>query len=329
MQDPFAEFPKYASLPALPAAGKSSDESLQPGLLGKLLIEARAFCIIHLHGGETAMPKPRQKFELKEVNDRQWAVLYRDGGESGGIEIAQIRLQEQQLLFQWTDAGARDAAAPFLSNCVLTVAAGSKSQSIPLRAPVIGEPLPLGDLVKGFTGRWDIPNLPRIDLLKIEFSLDSDTFAHKFNPGSDLTFKSPSSMLTFYDKEREEILGVKIDFAAKPRLQVTGNTFLKLATDSKELKLTTKLLTDRKKNMPTAEMITGNLQQIDIAMKQKKVDADAGARLQEAQRLNLKAVNQFELAQEIMKAAPSLRLNVKLSFFADEKPVVLFSTQPL
>ena len=212
---------------------------------------------------------------------------------------------------------------------MLTVAAGSKSQSLPLRAPVIGEPLPLGDLVKGFTGRWDIPNLPRIDLLKIEFSLDSDTFAHKFNPGSDLTFKSPSSMLTFYDKEREEILGVKIDFAAKPRLQVTGNTFLKLDTDSKELKLTTKLLTDRKKNMPTAEMITGNLQQIDIAMKQKKVDADAGARLQEAQRLNLKAVNQFELAQEIMKAAPSLRLNVKLSFFADEKPVVLFSTQPL
>ena len=329
--DPFEGFPLAVDLPALEeglATGSNESAAFE---LGKVLIDRKAFCIVHLHGGNVACPKPKQQFELQEESERAWRVICRDGAAEG-VHIANLRLEMQQLNFTWTAQGVKDPVSPYLANCVLTIAAGPKSRDLALRKPTAGPPMSFGDMCKRMRAQWDIPHPPRLDHLRLTFKLSANAPKHVFEPESNVPFDKPTAKLAFVDPENTPILGLQLDFQLKKLLVVNATTFVRLATDDAPVKLSVKVLNERTKSLPIwSQRIEAAVGQAKLLSEQKSTDEglrNEYLRAEEKMKVWQKAVGQFEKVKELLNQADAIQLQVSITHDADDKSILLFSTTP-
>jgi len=329
--DPFADFPAAVTLPALAVANMPNPDAMVPLVIGKLNLDRRAFCIIHLHGGAAAATKAKSLFTLKEHNEREWRVLYKESAASANAsEIARIEIRDSQVQFQWTAGAAQEPLAPYLSNCVLTIAAGSKSRDLALRQPILADPISLADFTKGMKGQWEIPYLPRAESLRLELKFAGTPPPHKFETEGEFGLDKPATMMAFVDKDNEPIVAVRFEFALRKNLTFTGTPYLKLAVDNDKVKVTPKLLAERRKAMPRfsqeLELATLSTKQLSEAKPGDEALRNNYLRAEEQKKVGLKAIGQFQQVESLLTLCDSLQINLTATHIAEDKRVVLLST---
>jgi serine/threonine protein kinase len=161
--EPFKGFEVAVDLPPLPeTAGQSPGEALTAIELGPCRLDDKAPLLVVLHGGETAIRTPRQKFELQgKPGGRAWDVLM-SSGDSPAV-VATIAAQEQKLMFQWTGEALKQApTAQQLANCALELTSDKHRHVAALRLPVLGEPLVVEIDKAGDNAKWLMGNLPSL-----------------------------------------------------------------------------------------------------------------------------------------------------------------------
>lgn len=158
--DPFADFANAVSLPDLPdAASAVPNLSVAPAVLGPCTVKDGAPLAIALLGGDTAIRGARQKFELhpREGSPRACDITLSGNGES--VAIATLDANNGNLMFRWTEAGARQAAlSKQLCNCALAL--GKSRKIVALREAAVGAPLVVEIEKPGAAVKWNIGDLP-------------------------------------------------------------------------------------------------------------------------------------------------------------------------
>ena len=328
--DPFADFPVAVTLPALTVANKPNPDAMLPMVIGKLSLDRRAFCIIHLHGGATATTKTKTDFTLKELGEREWQVVFKEGSVAAGTEVARIQIRDSQVQFQWSAGATREPMSPYLANCVLTIAAGPKSRDLALRQAVQAEPLSLADFAKGMKGQWEIPHVPRSDTLRLELKFAGSPPPHRFEIEGEFGLDRPATMMAFVDKDNEPIVAIRFEFALRKNLALTGTPYLKLAVDADKVKITPKLLAERRKLMPRfsqeLELATLNTKQLSEAAPADETLRNNYLRAEEHKKVGLKAIGQFQQVESLLTLCESLQINLTVTHIAEDKRVVLLST---
>jgi hypothetical protein len=102
----------------------------------------------------------RHKFELQpQVNHaRSWQFLLTGVGQPS--VIANLTAGADQLLFQWTEEAAKQAAvARQLCNCTVALTAGSSKHFLGLRPAIVASPIVV-DVEKPATSKWTLGELP-------------------------------------------------------------------------------------------------------------------------------------------------------------------------
>jgi hypothetical protein len=122
----FQGFPAELSLPAFDAKG--------PTRLGP--VPSEYTCVINLLGGEMAA-RTRQIYALEPVagdgDTTAWEIFVRDIGKTTGPKLADLKLRDGGLHFQWTAEAASTRGSGSLRNCALHLAAGSSAHTVQLR----------------------------------------------------------------------------------------------------------------------------------------------------------------------------------------------------
>jgi serine/threonine protein kinase len=167
--DPFAGFAATVSLPVLPETGEPAPEIMAPHVLGPCQIDPKALVIARLKGGET-VSRTRHRFDLQAVDGtalQDWEI-HLLGGDTTKT-VATLGVKEGNLVFQWTAAGASEAAVVnLLRNCALDLRAGPKQLIVPLRKPVTGPPLVFDLTRPAASAKWSIDFLPDAKQIFVE-----------------------------------------------------------------------------------------------------------------------------------------------------------------
>lgn len=328
--DPFKDLPQVVDLPA-PAADPAANQVVK---LGAVQVDPKALCVVHLLGGSGAI-KGQQKFAIDAADNgtapRDWEIRILDAAaETGGKKIAHLAIKDDSLNFQWTPEAASEPAAPSLVNCVVRLAAGTKSAAMGLRRPIVGEPVKL-DIFKGGTGKWDIPNSPDPDKMQIEFALEGPFPNHKLEGAQPTPVEKGTVTFTFQMGERPEdfqVLALKVDSSMRKNLQATAAVWFKPSFSPKPEKLTPTSL----KKAITAQTI-GQQQlfgAVDFMRKQNKQDELSKTRLAQAEEQQNAAQRGLQQLEQVRTLVESLgegaKLHVRVYFLADDKKIELLST---
>lgn len=165
------EIAAAVDLPRLPAAdGTAAAES--PGkVLGKINIAENASCFISLYGGDAAV-KGKTEFSLRSARGgtapRDWEFMVKDAAAE--TMIATLALQANELKFEWTPDGLKNAVSPHLRNCALKINVGQdKPYTVALRTARVEPPASLATLEKSpVTVKFIVDALPNPTALRFE-----------------------------------------------------------------------------------------------------------------------------------------------------------------
>lgn len=215
--NPFVGFGKAVTLPKLPAAmSEPTPEMLASIVLGpcKLPDENTVVSMV-LKGGETAFSKGKMKFTLQSANGgtslRDWDIKVSGGLVETPITVAIISAKNDQLLFQWTAEAAKQAAAPYLCNCMVSMNAGTGKVDLALREPVSAEPIPIGIEKRNQPAKYNIDLPPEAKQLVFEIlGVEGDVPKVKYD-NKELTADKDTTFFWVGNVETEMPLGMKID----------------------------------------------------------------------------------------------------------------------
>jgi serine/threonine protein kinase len=246
--NPFAGFATSATLPKLApsATAEPPADALAPLALGPCIVDEKALVIIQLKGGDGAIRGGKQKFEIAAGQGgtalRDWEISL--AGGTANVVVALLSVKENQLMFQWTPDGAKQASAPLLCNCGLHLSAGSGQHDVALRTPIKGEPLVVGLEKGGSAVKWEIDLLPDPNKVFLEISkLEGGFLKQKFKERQTLEGSDKTEIWTGSD-ETAMPLGLRITSTVKtqsievecsPQYQVRGVTRQPKALVKKEL----------------------------------------------------------------------------------------------
>jgi len=329
--NPFAGFAKAISLPKLPAAmGEPTPETLAPVVLGPCKVDESALIIVRLLGGETAFKGGRQKFMLDAANngtaERDWEI--RLGTESESDVIALVSAKDQNISFQWTAEGAKNAGAPYLSNCLMEFSAGSGNHQCALRETVTVEPLVV-DLEKPNAGvKWNLDALPDDRQMEIEVASVQSGAPKSRVETNVLTAEKPSTNVLMgpSDDKMPFAIELKMSASAKqvevkavPKLRLEG---LPPGKDRYNKKGLQNLVTQ------TAAALQGAEQRHMVANQIKNGDQKKKA-LEQAEIFKAevaKANDQVQALQSTVQAAQSTTVHFRVWYLADTGKVLLLDT---
>lgn len=194
--NPFQGFAKAVAIPELAqTAAGSATQVLEPITLGPCKVDEAASITANLKGGGTIFRGGKQSFTLQPAGSdptRAWEFQYANGQTS--TSIATLNAKGGMLEFQWTEAGAKQAATSrLLCNCAVEITASGFQHVFNLRQPANGPPLPISIDKGGGTARWVFDHVPDIKLVFIEATRfdglrrRSVDVPEPVNPGGDLT----------------------------------------------------------------------------------------------------------------------------------------------
>jgi len=166
---PFADLAGFASLPDVTAA-----DGDQPKTLGKVYIPAGELCFIKLRGGEKAL-KGTQQFALKNAQgglaEREWEISLREGAAGNETVLASLAVDNQfQLVFRWKPEAKGQELAPYLCNCVFSLACAGESKAVILREPVQVEALSVDFDKPTSKDDWKIDLCPNPEAIRFEIT---------------------------------------------------------------------------------------------------------------------------------------------------------------
>lgn len=328
--DPFKDFPAVVDL-APPAADAAAN---QPVALGKVVIDPKAICVVHLLGGSNAF-KGKQKFIIEAADNgtalRDWEIRLTDAAaETGGKKVAHLSLKDETLSLQWTPDATTEPFAGSLANCLLRLATGPKAHQVALRTAVTAEPMKF-DMLKGGTGKWDIPNMPDPAKVQLEFSLEGPFPPYSLDGVQPVTADKGSISFVFAlgDKpEDKQVLALKLDVSTKKNLQASVSTYFKPVFATKPDKLT-------KANFGKAQLaiVAQQRQAFAIIEQMKKLNKQDEQSQQQLLQMEgqhnslLKGVAQLqEVAKLLEEVGEGGRIHVRAYYLADDKKVELLNT---
>ena len=330
--NPFAGFATAVALPALEIMGKSAPEALAPATLGPVKIEPTALCIVQLKGGETAF-KGKTKFLLEAADQgtapRDWEFKIQSDKDPPRV-IAKMSLKEDQLVFQWVEEATKLQAAPFLSNCVLALTAGTGTHQVALRKPVVVEPLAV-QVDKGAVNEtWNLESPPPGKQITVEFSLAGGAPKFKIDPKTELEAFKDATYLMAGNTDDALILGFKIDVSmpakalkitAQPHYQLTG-----MAKPDRYVKATPGNLAQiagsqiKAAQFETAAMKAAKNLNAEL---KKQRETQANQSLEAAQKGMAQIESLKELAKSLQEGG---KLHFRAYFMADDTQVELINT---
>lgn len=215
--DPFIGFAKGVALPKLPAGmSEPTPEMLAPVVLGPCKVSDDATVIsATMRGGSTAYSKGKMQFTMESGNGgtslRDWDIKISGGLVEKPVVIAQISAKNEQLLFQWTAEAAKQTAAPYLCNCLITLSAGSGKAEFALREPVSAEPIVIGIEKRAPPAKFniDLPPEPKqlmFEILSVEGEIPKIKYDNK-----DLVAEKDTTFFWVGNVETELPLAMKLD----------------------------------------------------------------------------------------------------------------------
>jgi serine/threonine-protein kinase len=235
--NPFVGFAATVNLPKLPSGtAPLPPEALAPLVLGPCVVDDKSLVIIQLKGGDGAIRGGKQKFEIAAAQGgtalRDWEISLTGG--TTNVVAALLSVKDNQLTFQWTAEGAKQAAAALLCNCGLHLSAGAGQHDLALRTPVKGEPLVI-DLEKPVGVKWQIDALP--DLTKVFVAitrLDVPFEKHKFDKAEQFEATDDSTIVWFGAADDAMPLGIRISSSSSARgLELKTASLLKTSSMQK------------------------------------------------------------------------------------------------
>jgi hypothetical protein len=330
--NPFAGFATAVTLPPLETMGKPAADALNPAPLGTLKIEPSALCLIKLKGGDAAF-KANTRFSLDPAQqgtaERDWEFKLHDGA-AAPVVIATMSLKEDQLKFQWAEEATKQPAAPYLCNCVLSIAAGAGAHQVALREPLLVKPIAAVVDKGAVNERVVLEYAPGGKQIAVEFGpLEGGPPKYKIDPKLELSAFKDSTYLFAGNADDALYLGFKIDVSMQGKtLQIAAlpQYFIPGAMPKPERYL---------RNTPNrlAELVGGGLQQANFKAglakqikegdKKKKAEELAKGEVDLAQ----KAMAQVEQLKEIAKSlSEGGQLHFRASYLADDVKVELVGT---
>ncbi|HUE72296.1 MAG TPA: serine/threonine-protein kinase [Pirellulaceae bacterium] len=330
--NPFQGFATTVALPPLEAMGKPAADALTPATLGPVKIEPRALCLIKLKGGETAF-RAGTKFLLESAQqgtaERDWEFKLQEGSETP-LVIATMSLKKDQLAFQWSEEAAKHQAAPYLCNCVLTLAAGAGSHQVALRVPVTVEPIAAEVDQGAINEKVVVEYAPPGKQIVVEFGpLEGGPAKYKMDPKQELSAFKDFTYLWAGNADDALYLGFKIDVSMSAKsLQITAlpQYFVPgaMPRPNRYIKTTARELgNDVANRLKAAEFAAL------VASKNPKADQKKQQELQAkgAREIAEKLAAQLEQLKETAKALDEgAKLHFRASYLAEDVKVELVST---
>jgi len=265
--NPFAGFAKSITLP--PLAEGMTGEALAPATLGPCQVEGEAIVHASLKGGETAIRGSKLKFDLQPKNGtapRDWE-FHLIGGEAPTV-IATLAAKEGNLVFQWTEAAAKQVLhTKQLCNGAIELACGANKHLVALREPAMGAPLAI-EFEKPQSAKWTIENLPDPKSIQIEITKVDGLPKLKQEPIGSAAIGEDLQIWTGPDAD-SLFLCLRIDTSPQARgLQVASTPQLRLPAMAKPAKYSKKEVTAARQT--TNDQLASLTNQLTLLSKQKK-----------------------------------------------------------
>lgn len=328
--NPFVGFAKAVSLPKLPAAmSEPTPDTLAPMALGPCIVDENALIIIRLLGGETALRGGRQKFTLDAAEngtaERDWEI--RCGTENESEVVALLSAKDQKIHFQWTPEGAKNAASPYLSNCLMEFNAGSGHHQCALRETVNAEPLVIELDKPNASAKWSLDALPDERQMEVEVVAVQSGAPKSRIESNLLTADKPSTRVLMGPADDKLPLALELEMSASakqvevkavPKLKLD---FLPKGKDRYNKKVVQTLVAQ------SAAAVQGAEQRHMVANRLKgdqKKKALEQAELFQAE--VAKANDQVQALQTTVQAAPTTTVHFRVWYLADTGKVLLLDT---
>ncbi|WP_254507875.1 serine/threonine protein kinase [Anatilimnocola floriformis] len=334
--DPFVGFRTSVSLPKLPVGmTEPTPEMLAPITLGPCKIPDENTVISSmLKGGATAYAKGKMQFSMEPGNNgtslRDWDFKL-NTGVGNTITIATMSIKNDQLQFQWTAEGAKNGAAPYLCNCLISLSAGSGKVDFALREPAAAEAILIGIEKRTPTVKFNIDMPPEQKQLMFELvSVEAEVPKVKFD-NKELIADKDTTFFWVGNVETETPVCVKIDTSvinSGKTVQVNVIPHFKLEPVAPKPTIFSKKEVAHvegqiKNAMQSGQaMIQAAQGQKDAKEKQKMTQA-ANMTFEPAQ----KAYATFEQMINLAKSLDKGRIRYRIYAAADDAKVELYTTE--
>jgi serine/threonine protein kinase len=332
--DPFVGFPKAVSLPKLPAGmSEPTPEMLAAMVLGPCKVpDENTVISAVMKGGGTAYSKGKMTFTMESGNGgtslRDWDIKLAGGLIEKPVVVATLSAKNNQLLFQWTAEAAKQAAAPYLCNCMITLNAGAGKAEFALREPVPAEPIVIGIEKRSPMAKFNIDLPPEPKQLMVEIiSVEGEIPKIKFD-NKDLVAEKDTTYFWVGNVETEMPLAIKVDTS----ITNSGRTVQVATMPHFKIEPLTRPVIFGKKELGNFEgQIKGALQQGQMmiqaagqtkdAKAKEKLNHDASLALEPAQ----KAQASFDQMIALAKGLDKGRIRFRIYASAEDGKVELLN----
>ena len=233
--DPLAEVPAVLAIPELGTPKTPGEDFDQPKVLAKITLHPAEFFMIDLHGGKKAY-KDETSFDLKEapgaVGERKWDIRFTPNTkvESKFDVIADMKIENDQLIFQWRKEALPIVGAGCFRNCLLALKTGTSIKPVALRDPVAIPPLVLDEKTLGGKTEAKVDDLPELDALFVEIMMPAENFpTHKFVGGKSTISAVKGETGVLFGELTHEYLAFGIQSRGRGKIMVSLESQLQSA----------------------------------------------------------------------------------------------------
>ena len=264
--DPFKGFAKSLELPAIGDSGAG-----EPTEIGKIKNQPTDLIFIRLNGGQSAY-KEGSEFYLRNGNsgtaERDWEFQLEGAKGGGETTVALLSLQEEKLMFNWTEAAATQPAASYLKNCSLTMDLDQDSHDVLLRQPIDSKPISIS-LDKAIpSAKLSLDSPPNPEQLLVEFISIEGLPKYSLDPPQPISAQGGSQWIRFGETINDQVLSIQVESKLTRVLELKFTPYIKLPNQAKPQKFNKAILSKIKKEL------VGTLQVINFRLNQLKA-ADA------------------------------------------------------
>ncbi len=225
-KNPFTALAGHVALPEI--GGETQTASL-----AKINVPSDTACYIDLLCGDRVSPKEKDRFTLDRARnglaDREWEFKL-ETDEAEPKLIATMALVEQDLQFQWTEAGAKEEASPYLKNCLLNLRTADFEHFVALRAPTQANTLPFRLDGKLIRQKIEIEDAPRKENIFIKITGVEGVEKHEVAPKDQLTVDRDATAVRF-GEGIEQRAAAQIESVMQKDLQLTVTPYVKAGND--------------------------------------------------------------------------------------------------
>jgi hypothetical protein len=163
-----------------------------------------------------ASPNPKFSFEARKDSDASLVTIMRVQKDTDPQGIAELRLKDKSVLFQWLETAAADESNNLLRNGLVKLTAGTEKPFwIQLRKPVVLEPFQFSDAGQADTrSDTELPWLPEKRDLKVQIAAFADAkIASSCNP--DTVVGRDPAKLFFIKDPKNQLVWFEVNFTVR------------------------------------------------------------------------------------------------------------------